>query len=176
MIQEPTVHAGLEDIFPDISEYPTVNLQVGQTHYLDSVRATDISDSNGDLKGFAKGVDKFGRPFVCANIQIDILEEGSWRLCEKSIYTVFQRYTDSPVLVICLSHHDHQRGIHLPAILRSSTLLGTESTRILKAIVQSNRKQSPYLVKMIPAYSVGNSVVSYRCWVGHCSVVSPNAS
>lgn len=81
-------------LFPNVQAPELLNIRVGSTDYLDLVNWDEFEGP------YARGFDRYGRPFFCLK---GTLYKGTTYEAPV-IYTIFQRYTDAPKVVLCKSH------------------------------------------------------------------------
>ena len=92
-----------KDLLEQCPIAPVIN---GSTDYLDVIEEVTFSDSKGNKTSLIKGCDNHGREFVSMKVLVESKhsDEGEYKVCEKSIYTVFRRYTVGDLWVMCVSH------------------------------------------------------------------------
>jgi hypothetical protein len=99
----------LADVFGNsiLEKSPIVTLVNGSTDYLDLVDDSLFIDHGGNQISVIKGMDKFHREYVSMKVLVESRcdEESEYKLYERAIYTVFRRYTDENMWVMCVSHY-----------------------------------------------------------------------
>ena len=121
-----------------LDQCPITPMKNGPTiYYLDSVEEVAFSDSKGNKTSLIKGCDSHGREFVSMKVHVESKhsDEREYKLCEKSIYTVFRRYSVGDLWVMCVSHCTP--GDHIfHQLIGACTAIGTRSQNNLIHFIQ----------------------------------------
>ena len=116
------------------------NVQIGFTDYLDST--SSLVDEHGVQVPIMKGVDRHNRPFV--SFQLRCFSEGLQPIW--CIFTMFQRYSDSDLWVLCESHSTTYGTSRFESAVGATTTIDTKAKVRLCELFECYRRGIPWSV------------------------------
>lgn len=124
----------LVDLVGDNTKFddlPVIGVRSGMTDYIDTIAEESIP---GPVCVF---VDQFSRAGIA--LKVHITDEAE-NIVEHAVYAMFQRYTDSGLWVLCVSHECRDGGVHgdkvsLARVLGANTAMSPESFAILTRLL-----------------------------------------
>jgi hypothetical protein len=125
----------LQDIFgrTRLDEMPTIGITSGYTDYLDMVRPSDMCGSS-----LAKGIDPFGRHFVCMKIGSRMSKNDAY---DESIFTIFRRYTNANTWVCVVSRGCSSESFRVNSGLSFHMYVNDEVKSKLRLFIESGETE-----------------------------------
>jgi len=177
------------ELFPAMQDSRAI---VGNTDYVDLVDDSQITVA-GEALPIVSFTDPYRRKGAAFRVKVFCTQSG--QEVDRGIFSLFQRYTDSPgFYVLCRSHrvafpyNPRHRDGKFNVILKANTAMGRESYEIFSDILLSHQSSQGYVTKdgqykiylvndfsFIPSLKTtinpSTLFLLFLCFVGYCDSV-----
>ena len=134
------------------------NIQVGSTCYLDRVPLASLVNGAGLPVPVVKGIDRHARPFVTFTVYWSSPDTD----VQLTIYTIFQRYTDHGLWVMCESHDSPDRGSPFATAIGACTAIDSHAkTNLIEFFASAQRGESWWRSDTSTQFSLRREFMNY---------------
>lgn len=139
---------------------PMVPITNGLTDYLDVVQEKSFVDTKGNKTSLIKGSDGYRREYVAMKVMVESRHSDTeeYKLYEKSVYTVFRRYTIGDLWVMCVSHSTPGRHV-FHQLIGACTAIGIRSQQNLTQFIQCIKQGKWWETTL----DINDNSVQFRC-------------